>query len=134
MITLLYIWFAALIYMGVYFIKCTFSHVSLFLYIYIAWCCVVLVIFQLYSGSPQPLCQDLYQYFLVGLINIYWSNQGKNIIHNSICIIFLHKGRDHSKSTISVFKAIFGYIKHFPKCGFWWYQGSLVDLFLIHVL
>ena len=45
----------------------------------------------------------------------------------------VHQGRDHSKSAISVFKAIVGYIKHYHKRGFWWYQGSLVDWFLIYV-
>ena len=39
----------------------------------------------------------------------------------------VNHGIDHYKSNISVFKAIYGYIKCFQQRGFWWYQESLIN-------
>ena len=40
------------------------------------------------SGSPQNIYQYIQDYVVIGLMNIYWSNQGENLINNIICIIF----------------------------------------------
>ena len=73
-------------------------------------------------------------YVVVVLIKIYYSKPSDKLLTNSICIIFLkehmcgvHQVIYNSKSATSIFRAIIGYIRSFQKCGFWWYQGSIID-------
>ena len=42
-------------------------------------------------------------------------------------------GRYNSKYTISVFRAIVGYIENLQQGGFSWYQGSIINLSLMYV-
>ena len=39
----------------------------------------------------------------------------------------VHQGRYHSNPPISIFRSTVGCIKRLQKCGFWWYQVSIVN-------
>ena len=41
------------------------------------------------SGSPQNIYQNMQKCILIVLMHISWSNMSENLIHDSICIIFL---------------------------------------------
>ena len=87
-----------------------------------------------YLSGYSKLC-------LILLLEIFWSKPIENIIKNHICIILLkervygvHQGKDNSKSAVSVFGAIVGYIECFHKHWFWWYQVRLINWYVIYVL
>ena len=40
------------------------------------------------NGTPQKLYLGMQRYVLIGLMKLYWSELGDNIIPNSICINF----------------------------------------------
>ena len=89
MTNIFHFWLVVIIFMGVSFIKCTYSNSSLPLlnFIFKAWCCGIIAMLYLAVGSPQHLYRYMKIYLVIGFLNLSWSKRSDKIINDSICII-----------------------------------------------
>ena len=81
------LWLVVLICMVTYFIECNSYQISLFLFLFLACYCGIIVILYLDAGSPQHLYQGIQKYVMTFLMNLPWSKPSYTLVPNIICIV-----------------------------------------------
>ena len=61
--------------------------IPLFSFILKYWCCVILLMLYLDAQSTNHIYQDMQNYVVIVIINIYWDKTSEKLIHDSISII-----------------------------------------------
>ena len=119
------------------FIKCTSYRVSLSPFFQFFWGDYGDVVYGYWINSTSlseyaKLCCDCINEF-------FWSNTSENISQYYLYHFLkdhvhgVNKKKWHSKSAISVFSDIVGYVNRFQRRGFWWYQVSIVNFSLYYL-